>query len=312
LPILITGVQKTGSSTTYDDLMETLWLRSDVPCRASIKGDPKKGFWGCKEPHLLCWKSYKKSAYRKAWGSCDNDQEGVIADFTPENFRFPYIPARIQDVYGEEKSQEIVFLMGFREPLKRMLSAFDGGFHSGWIYRHKRPGLTFEVHVQEFLQEWDKKGGAKWIPELWKTNDYRTVDQGLYYYKIKNFLNNGFLPSQFVVYPGNVYLENRDDLASNPVLEAVRERLGTHVLRPTENNRMTKMYNKGKHNPLDDTLTNATLRRRLEEEVYGPANKRFMKLLARMVDKGMTLVGYTGEAHDVPAVTAWMEGQWDF
>eukprot|EP00405_Crypthecodinium_cohnii_P019745 CAMPEP_0206480728 /NCGR_PEP_ID=MMETSP0324_2-20121206/37605_1 /ASSEMBLY_ACC=CAM_ASM_000836 /TAXON_ID=2866 /ORGANISM="Crypthecodinium cohnii, Strain Seligo" /LENGTH=376 /DNA_ID=CAMNT_0053957847 /DNA_START=43 /DNA_END=1170 /DNA_ORIENTATION=+ len=310
LPVLIGGVQKTGSSTTFDDLVESLWLRQDMNCSIGPFSDGSMGgnFWACKEMRFLD-RGNSKEKMLAAWGPCSPPKEGLIADFDPENFHVPYVPTKLVDIYGPTKSKEIVFLMGLREPLERMLSAFANGIKAGWIYHHTRPNMTFQEHVTEFFVDWEANGGQQWVPTLVNKNDYQTVDDGLYFNKVQYYLDAGFLPSQFIVYPCNLYMEHRDNLATNPVLKAVRERLGDDVLLPKTNNRMSTLTNGGQHDSLDDALSKP-LQDRLQTEVFEPANQKLMSLLSKWKSQGMTLVGYTGEANDIPAITAWMKGKW--
>jgi len=305
LPILIVGVQKAGTTTMFDDLVTTLWLRTDIDCH--MDGELR---WPCKELGYFGSQAYQGKPYDSFWGSCFKPEQGLVADFTPENFHYPSIPKEMMSEYGS-RSQNIVFLVGLREPLARMLAAFVNGFNVGWLYGHKRH-LTFQDHVDEFLQMWDEKGQEEWIPTMHQTNDYRTVDQGLYYYKLRNFLDAGFLPSQFVIFPSNVYFANRGNLDTNPVLEAVRARLGKSVLKPTLNPDSAKVANRGSHRTVEEELPNKEAMRRLQTEVFGAANKRLMELLSENMREGMTLVGYSGVAGDVAAITQWMESQWNF
>jgi len=307
LPVLFAGIQKSGSSTMFEDLWSTLSFRTDLPC-IQKKDDY---WWGCKEPHLLVHGGIKKPSFSSVWGSCGADRRGVLADFTPENFYFPYVPYRLRKIYGRSGSQELVFVMGLRAPLSRMLAAFSGGIRSGWIYHHERPNLTFAEHVSEFLQEWDTRGQSKWLSTLWRTNDYRTVDQGLYYFKLRHYLAAGFHPSQFIIYPARLYLDHRQNMNTNPVLEAIRRKLGKSVLRPLEKINATEITNRGKHDKLEEELPDQQMRHRLREEVFAPANHRLMSLLAEKVSEGMVLVGYKGKAGDVAAVTEWMTSMWD-
>mmetsp|Transcript_96834 Transcript_96834/g.202321 ORF Transcript_96834/g.202321 Transcript_96834/m.202321 type:complete len:522 (+) Transcript_96834:229-1794(+) len=305
LPILISGVQKAGSTTIFDDLISTLWLRTDVQC---IRG--KSFYWPCKELHFFCKHKYGKRRFNSFWGSCARPRRGLIGEFTPENYHFPHIPREMLHEYGAA-SKELVFLVGLREPLARMLAAFTDGLSVGWIYHHER-NLSFQEHVDEFLEMWDQQGGEKWIPEMYQTNSYRTVDQGLYYYKLRNWIDAGVSLSQFIVYPGSIYLNHRHDLNKNPVLEAVRARLGKDLLRPIKRINDTKVSNKGHHKSLDEELPKHYTKKRMLREVFAPANRRLMELLADGSKNGMTLVGYEGEAGDVAAVTDWMESQWKF
>jgi len=298
LPILFSGVQKAGTTTMFSDLHKSLWLRRDFECDqpGRFEGHFYHFQWQCKELHWFDAKSTEADRrYDLLWGSCRSPKTGVIADFTPANFYYPYIPKRLRAVYGKKASREIVFSLGLREPLRRMLAAFAHGLSAGWLYQHSRQKLRFQEHVSEFLQQWDENGRASWIPTLWKTKNYRTVDQGLYYYKIRNYLKAGFLPSQFVIFPGSLYLDHRGDLDKNPVLEALREKIGGRALRPKTYIDEATVSNAGHHGSVSDELTDEFLRARLDSEVFGPANTLLMQLLAEGVGQGMVLVGYSGE-----------------
>eukprot|EP00405_Crypthecodinium_cohnii_P006256 CAMPEP_0194780764 /NCGR_PEP_ID=MMETSP0323_2-20130528/74442_1 /TAXON_ID=2866 ORGANISM="Crypthecodinium cohnii, Strain Seligo" /NCGR_SAMPLE_ID=MMETSP0323_2 /ASSEMBLY_ACC=CAM_ASM_000346 /LENGTH=101 /DNA_ID=CAMNT_0039718861 /DNA_START=27 /DNA_END=332 /DNA_ORIENTATION=- len=98
---------------------------------------------------------------------------------------------------------------------------------------------------------------------------------------------------------------------TNPVLEAIRRKLGKSVLRPLEKINATEITNRGKHDKLEEELPDQQMRHRLREEVFAPANHRLMSLLAEKVSEGMVLVGYKGKAGDVAAVTEWMTSMWD-
>jgi len=295
------GAQKTGSTTLYNDLRPTLRLRIDMKC---IGPDS----WPCKESMWFNWPQTKP--YYKLWGLCSQVPQGsLMADFSMGNFKWPYAAQGMHEEYGR-LAKDVVLAVSLRDPLKRMLSAFAHGVRDKWLYfAGKTP--TFEEHCRQFFKEWDQRGSA-WLPEMWRDLTYRTVDQSLYGYKLRVWLDAGFHPSQFVIYPGNLYLKHRSDVPNNPVLKALRARVGDEFFRPMKID-STKKFNEGhNHGEVNHDLKSPQLRDRLNNEIFAPSNQLLVKLLSHGAQQGMTLVGYSGEASDEVAIERWLVNNWDY
>jgi len=303
LPIWYAALEKAGSQTLYEDMKPV--LRGPTGCQGLA----------CKEVHYFELYWGRSNPYNEWYGTCSDFKTGkLVSDFTPSVVYWHFNPNRLKATYGSHY-QEIVLQMGLREPLARTMSAFTHANKQGWIvFRH--PHETFADHMDSFFKSWDEVGD----PEHWITNltsrsvEFRTVDQSLYYYCIRRYLDHGFLPSQFIVYPALMYLNHRDNLDTNPVLQAARSKLGPNTLRLPAGVKIKQAganRNKGHHKTIEEELSKS-VRKRLQQEVFGPANEKLMKLLAEESRNGMLLAGYTGQAGDVAAVTKWMTSGWAF
>mmetsp|Transcript_16499 Transcript_16499/g.36030 ORF Transcript_16499/g.36030 Transcript_16499/m.36030 type:complete len:204 (+) Transcript_16499:76-687(+) len=203
-------------------------------------------------------------------------------------------------------------MWGFRDPRRTMLSDY---YYERWQGKiHILVEKNFEEWAHWALEHWRKKtaGPYTWLSLL--DLGFRPISVALYQYQIRNYLDQGFLPSQMVVYPGNLYVQYRDNLDTNPLLEALRKKIGKSLLRPppvATTKKDKKHDNTGKHGTLEEELS-AEVRAQLEEEIFVPEIKKLMELLAELIGQGLTLVGYSGEGNDVAAVTEYLSGAWVF
>lgn len=300
----VLGAQKAASTTLFRDLFSVIGKRTDLDCNNVDEAI----YWRCKEPQVLflIWKFKNVSEYGSLWGPCDSFRDaGVVADFSPDNLWPRYLPSRMSQAYGPA-TKEIVFVVSLREPKRRMLAAFANGIKSGWLYEGEKPP-TFQEHVDSYFEATSRHNKI-WVDEP----RFRTVMQSLYYMNLRMWLTApGYEAHQFIIFPGKVYLDHRDNMDTNPLLHAMRSRFGQHTLRPNVAIDSEGVENKGNHSTLQELLTSETIRR-LDNEIFLPQNIFLAQLLAVSMTKGTVLVGYEGRPLDAVAVLAWLEKGWDF
>mmetsp|Transcript_66887 Transcript_66887/g.145362 ORF Transcript_66887/g.145362 Transcript_66887/m.145362 type:complete len:334 (-) Transcript_66887:271-1272(-) len=282
LPILFTGIGTSAYATLQKDVAATLWLPALPHSKQEELGDGR---------------------YGKRWGSCSDPHPGLVAEFMPGLIHRTQNARDLISIYGPMR-KELVFLLGLREPFRRLFSDY-------MVRRHKdfKEFTNFEDLVASFMMA-VFRNEAK-LEENTTSKEAQLVEAGLYHYQIRSYLSAGFLPSQFIIYPNDLYFQHRGDLAANPVLQAVRKKLGPDLLRPTENRAVSPpVETAGDEKTLEEGCAHGELRQLIRDKVFSPANKKLMELLAEQVGKGMVLVGYEGKANDVAAVTEWLTSSW--
>eukprot|EP00405_Crypthecodinium_cohnii_P013017 CAMPEP_0206428588 /NCGR_PEP_ID=MMETSP0324_2-20121206/5759_1 /ASSEMBLY_ACC=CAM_ASM_000836 /TAXON_ID=2866 /ORGANISM="Crypthecodinium cohnii, Strain Seligo" /LENGTH=339 /DNA_ID=CAMNT_0053894155 /DNA_START=46 /DNA_END=1065 /DNA_ORIENTATION=+ len=288
LPILLSGVGTSAYATLKKDVAETL-----RPAPRELK----------EEKRFSLYPKFLDKTYNKSWGLCSDPHPGLVAAFMPGLIHQTKNARKLVDIYGP-MSQELVFLLGLREPFRRLFSDY-------MVRRHKdfKEFTNFEDLVASFMMA-VFRNEAK-LEENTTSKEAQLVEAGLYHYQIRSYLSAGFLPSQFIIYPNDLYFQHRGDLAANPVLQAVRKKLGPDLLRPTENRAVSPpVETAGDEKTLEEGCAHGELRQLIRDKVFSPANKKLMELLAEQVGKGMVLVGYEGKANDVAAVTEWLTSSW--
>mmetsp|Transcript_66886 Transcript_66886/g.145361 ORF Transcript_66886/g.145361 Transcript_66886/m.145361 type:complete len:347 (-) Transcript_66886:271-1311(-) len=295
LPILFTGIGTSAYATLQKDVAPTL--------RPELHGLNCSHRECREEEYLSLTGKIAKRSLKKLWGSCSDPQPGLVAAFTPGLIHRTENALDLASIYGP-MIQELVFLLGLREPFRRLFSDY-------MVRRHKdfKEFTNFEDLVASFMMA-VFRNEAK-LEENTTSKEAQLVEAGLYHYQIRSYLSAGFLPSQFIIYPNDLYFQHRGDLAANPVLQAVRKKLGPDLLRPTENRAVSPpVETAGDEKTLEEGCAHGELRQLIRDKVFSPANKKLMELLAEQVGKGMVLVGYEGKANDVAAVTEWLTSSW--
>mmetsp|Transcript_48227 Transcript_48227/g.103289 ORF Transcript_48227/g.103289 Transcript_48227/m.103289 type:complete len:263 (-) Transcript_48227:141-929(-) len=253
------------------------------------------------------------TSYDSLWGNCSDPQPGVALDFSTSTFMSPGSPSRVKEEY-KQKYQEVIFLLGLRDPVNRTVSNY---YFTAHRHPDQWPVVNFPESVNTLLRQWSENPGAVWKQLSDMKRPRRDVLQSFpsfYYRHFRNWLDSGFLPSQMVVYPGEVYFKHRDDFDTNPVLQALRDRIGQSTFRLQHTWRNEKVWNPGPPKEIygDDPSLVEAAKSRLENEIFAAENKKLFELLAEQVGKGMTLVDYTGKANDVEAVEKWMTSGWHY
>jgi len=282
LPILFTGIRTSAYATLQKDVAATLWLPALPHSKQEELGDGR---------------------YGKRWGSCSDPHPGLVAEFMPGLIHRTQNARDLISIYGPMR-KELVFLLGLREPFRRLFSNYLSEKKRGYRQSPTFEDLVAYVMMAFFLNQTKLERNAT-------SKDEQLVEAGLYHYQIRSFLSAGFLPSQFIIYPNDLYFQHRGDMDANPVLQAVRNKLGNNLLRPPENRATSApVETPGDEITLEKGCAHAELRQLIRDQVFAPANKKLVELLAEQVGKGMVLVGYKGEANDVAAVNEWLTSSW--
>jgi len=313
LPIILAGVYKGGSTTFWLDLQPALWNVS--PAGSAIAHCTRDPSQLCKEPNFF-GRGGDNYSFDLLWGRCTDAQPGVVMDFSTGSLYAPWAPARVKMVY-KQKYQEVIFAWGFREPVNRTISQY-------YYIARDRPketwvNVSFPDQAQKILRSWwERFGGSCEKQTCLGTRGNNEglfwIQSSLYYRHLRMWLDEGFRASQMVIYPGNLYMKHRDNLKTNPVLEALRARIGHSTFNVTHPWQQGSAANEGSRKhvfPENATLVDAA-KSRLEKEIFAAENKKLFQLLAEEVGNGMTLVGYTGKANDVEAVEKWMTSDWNY
>eukprot|EP00405_Crypthecodinium_cohnii_P029736 CAMPEP_0206514338 /NCGR_PEP_ID=MMETSP0324_2-20121206/62059_1 /ASSEMBLY_ACC=CAM_ASM_000836 /TAXON_ID=2866 /ORGANISM="Crypthecodinium cohnii, Strain Seligo" /LENGTH=412 /DNA_ID=CAMNT_0054006755 /DNA_START=319 /DNA_END=1554 /DNA_ORIENTATION=+ len=310
LPIIMAGIYKGGSTTFWLDLLPALWNVSAEG--AAIADCPYNPLHLCKEPNWF-GRPESKYSFDTLWGRCTDDPPGVIMDFSTGTFYAFSAPARVKMVY-KQKYQEVIFAWGFREPVNRTVSDY---YYASRLQPNKTwANVSFPDHAQKILRTWSQTLHGSCENQSCLMGRGRegllSAKSSFYYRYLRKWLDEGFRASQMVIYPGNLYMKHRDKLETNPVLQALRARVGQSTFNLSRAWRNGRAANKGSRAhvfPENATLVNEA-KARLEEEIFAAENKKLFQLLAEEVGNGMTLVGYTGKANDVEAVEKWMTSDW--
>jgi len=315
----VLGVDVSGMSTLFVDVAASL------STARTCKGCTGSDFFD----------TIQTTPYFTMWLSCDRILPGtLVSDFSLHSFKWPFAAQAMHEEY-DTLAKDVVLAIGLREPLKRMLAEFAQGPKATTIAAStpKRPGepepvagkpghwlfgapkdFPLEDYCRRFFQDLDSRGDG-WLSELWRDLSYQPIDQSLYGRKLRTWLDAGFKPSQFVIFPGALYLKDRENITGNPLLQALRNKLGNkNLLRPTHRSKVSALAltRGGLYPPVKKGLQDDRLRDRLVNEVFAPSNRLLVKLLSEGAQAGMTLVGYSGEATDMAAIEKWLNDNWDY
>eukprot|EP00405_Crypthecodinium_cohnii_P041785 CAMPEP_0206550722 /NCGR_PEP_ID=MMETSP0325_2-20121206/15144_1 /ASSEMBLY_ACC=CAM_ASM_000347 /TAXON_ID=2866 /ORGANISM="Crypthecodinium cohnii, Strain Seligo" /LENGTH=430 /DNA_ID=CAMNT_0054050439 /DNA_START=66 /DNA_END=1358 /DNA_ORIENTATION=- len=115
LPILFTGIGTSAYATLQKDVAPTL--------RPELHGLNCSHRECREEEYLSLTGKIAKRSLKKLWGSCSDPQPGLVAAFTPGLIHRTENALDLASIYGP-MIQELVFLLGLREPFRRLFSDY--------------------------------------------------------------------------------------------------------------------------------------------------------------------------------------------
>lgn len=245
----------------------------------------------------------------RAFPAC-GEEHGAVADMTPNYFSAPNITDALWRFYGES-AKNLTFMIVLREPLARMHSAYHYTIHT------RGAGHYAAYHGQEY-NEPEFSGFLDWSREKFQTPGQNSdaLDNSLYGRAIQKFLKAGFSASQFVIVPPKAY---NDDVGS--VVRAVAEKLGTSPLpkiklEPNHANlnwrhpSMDHDIEKFKHHKDEELRYLYTRDLEIVQRILEKDFETLVTQLAEGQPKGMSLVGFQGEAGSSQDIEQWLRTSW--
>lgn len=280
-----------------------------------------------KEWHLV-QTGVSRSEWLNELPDCSEDNQIVLADFTPENMKFTRppegiqvyrgwpdgappsralsetenvrVPAQLSMFYGDEHKNDILFVVMLREPLSRMQSAWYGLRHPPL----NEGRTTFSHDVNITLDFWKNSNGTSMLDWMWRS---------LYAPQIQDYLEY-FSPSQLVAIPMKQYTEatNGSQTCVNNILQrlgASRQSVSLEVAEnfdsPGEDDNPT---NHGEHPPLNDDI-DPDIQAAFNHEIQ-PYNDMLVSLLAKMNDEGSLLMGMDRTQASLEDIRMWLYLYW--
>lgn len=270
--VFLLGPQKAGSTTMSADLFIS-GLPSIIDDKKEVHVFDEVCRWGAKDCNetVQSWKDLSKfSQFKPCQGASQ------FADMTPLNLRMSGLPKKLKQLYGEEKSKQLKFIILLRDPIQRLVSGLNWPPH-----HHEYRTLGFGS-VNEFVDELSQKYEEVKKAGLAQSGLADQFYRSMYGAQLDSWLRH-FSGDQFVLVPTAKYF--KDATVRTEYLKEIAQHFQLQLSPENVNNAST--LNKHHHNPCGKCVDNEFLKGEFQKDVES--------LAARIAKDGVKLVGY----HDV-------------